>query len=158
MIKNLKQFNSEFNEQIKTFSSLIKNFEALEDRFEKILVQKKRKFEVRDTAFEQDFLNFALTLQKFTFSIYDAMQELRFNSLKIFPTEETLVLKELAISCEVFNNNIRKFDVIFKNLDSQVSAASLNLKWGIIDISHHDFLNLEKQLISLIKEVRKYYE
>ncbi len=158
MIKNLKLFNSEFSEQIKTFSSLIKDFETLEDRFDKILVQKKRKFEVRDTSFEQDFLNFALTMQKFTFTIYDAMQELRFNSLKIFPNEETLALKELAISCEVFNNNIRKFDAVFKTMDPQVSAASLNLKWGIIDIVHHDFLNLEKQLISLVKEVRKYYD
>ncbi len=158
MIKNLKAFNLDFNEQIKIFSSLIKDFKTLGDRFDKILVQKKRKFEVRDTGFEQDFLNFALTLQKFAFNVYDAMQELRFNSLKIFPKEETLTLKELAISCEVFNNNIRKFDSLFKILDPQVSAASLNLRWGIIDIVHKDFLNLEKQLISLIKEVRKYYE
>ena len=158
MIKNLQAFNLEFNEQIKLFASLIKDFKALEDRFDKILVQKKRKFEVRDTAFEQDFLNFALTLQKFAFNVYDALQELRFNCLKIFPSEKTLTLKELAISCNVFNNNIRKFDAIFRTLDPQVSAASLNLKWGIIDIAHNDFLNLEKQLMSLIKEVRKYYE
>ena len=158
MIKNLKTFNSEFNEHIKSFASLIKDFQTLEDRFDKILVQKKRKFEVRDNTFEQDFLNFALTLQKFAFTVYDAMQELRFNSLKIFPNEETLSLKELGILCMVFNNNIRKFDAIFKIMDPQVPAASLNLKWGIIDIAHKDFLNLEKQLISLIKEVRKYYE
>ena len=158
MIKNLQAFNLEFNEQIKLFASLIKDFKALEDRFDKILVQKKRKFEVRDTAFEQDFLNFALTLQKFAFNVYDALQELRFNCLKIFPSEKTLTLKELAISCNVFNNNIRKFDAIFRTLDPQVSTASLNLKWGIIDIAHNDFLNLEKQLMSLIKEVRKYYE
>ncbi|MBO4707616.1 MAG: hypothetical protein J5594_03540 [Elusimicrobiaceae bacterium] len=158
MIKNLKAFNLEFNEQIKLFSSQIKDFKTLEDRFDKILVQKKRKFEVRDTGFEQDFLNFALNLQKFAFNVYDAMQELRFNSLKIFPNEETLTLKELAISCEVFNNNIRKFDSLFKTLDPQIPAASLNLRWGIIDIAHKDFLNLEKQLTSLIKEVRKYYE
>ena len=158
MIQNLKTFNLKFNDQIKLFSSLIKDFKVLEDRFDKILVQKKRKFEVRDNNFEQDFLNFALTLQKFAFDVYDTMQELRFNSLKIFPNEETLALKELAISCTVFNNDIRKFDVIFKSLDPQVPAASLNLKWGIIDIAHKDFLNLEKQLMSLIKEVRKYYE
>ena len=158
MIKNLKTFNSNFNDNIKVFSSLIKDFKAFEDRFDKILVQKKRKFEVRDTAFEQDFLKFALSLQKFAFNVYDSLQELRFNCLKIFPNEETLALKELGISCTVFNNNIRKFDAIFKTLDPQVSAASLNLKWGIIDIAHNDFLNLEKQLLSLIKEVRKYYE
>ena len=158
MIQNLKTFNLDFQEKIKLFSSLIKDFKTMEDRFDKILVQKKRKFEVRDTAFEQDFLNFALNLQKFAFNVYDALQELRFNCLKIFPSEETLTLKELAISCTVFNNNIRKFDLIFKTMDPQVPAASLNLKWGIIDIAHNDFLNLEKQLISLIKEVRKYYE
>ena len=109
MIKNLKTFNQKFNEQIKLFSSLIKDFKTLEDRFDKILVQKKRKFEVRDATFEQDFLNFALTLQKFAFNVYDSLQELRFNCLKIFPNEETLALKELGISCTVFNNNIRKF-------------------------------------------------
>lgn len=158
MIKDLKTFNLEFNESIKVFSSLIKDFKTFEDRFDKILVQKKRKFDVRDTAFEDDFLKFALTLQKFAFNVYESLQELRFNSLKIFPKEETLVLKELGILCTVFNNNIRKFDAIFKILDPQVSAASLNLKWGIIDIAHNDFLNLEKQLLSLIKEVRKYYE
>ena len=158
MIKNLKEFNLRFNEQIKLFSSLIKDFTTFEDRFDKILVQKKRKFEIRDISFEQDFLNFSLTLQKFAFDVYDSMQKLRFNSLKIFPNEETLSLKELAILCTVFNNNIRKFDVLFKTLDPQISAASLNLKWGIIDIAHKDFINLEKQLISLIKEIRKYYE
>ena len=158
MIQNLKTFNSNFDEQIKNFSLLIKDFKAFEDRFDKILVQKKRKFEIRDTAFEQDFLNFALTLQKFAFNVYEMLQELRFNCLKIFPNEETLALKELGILCTVFNNNIRKFDAIFKTLDPQVPAASLNLKWGIIDIAHNDFLNLEKQLLSLIKEVRKYYE
>ena len=158
MIQNLKTFNSEFNEQIKTFSSLIKDFQTLEDRFDKILVQKKRKFEVRDTAFEQDFMNFALTLQKFAFNIYDTLQELRFNCLKIFPKEETLTLKELGISCTALNNHIRKFHAIFRVMDPQVPTASLNLKWGIIDIAHNDMLNLEKQLISLIKEVRKYYD
>ena len=158
MIKNLKAFNLKFNEQIKLFSSLIKDFKTIEDRFDKILVQKKREFDVRDNTFEQDFLNFALTLQKFAFDVYDEMQELRFNCLKIFPSEKTLVLKELVISCTVFNNNIRKFDAIFKTLDPQIPDASLNLRWGIIDIAHKDFLNLEKQLISLIKEVRKYYE
>lgn len=158
MIQNLKTFNLDFNEKIKTFSSIIKDFKTLEDRFDKILAQKKRKFEVRDVNFEQDFLNFALTLQKFAFNVYESLQELRFNCLKIFPNEKTLTLKELAISCTVFNNNIRKFDIIFKNLDPQVQYASLNLKWGIIEIAHNDFLNLEKQLISLIKEVRKYYE
>ena len=158
MIKNLKTFNSDFNSQIKVFSSLIKDFKMFEDRFDKILIQKKRKFEVRDTSFEQDFLAFALALQKFEANIYYALQELRFNCLKIFPQEETLTLKEFAISCTVFNNNIRKFDAIFKILDPQIPTASLNLKWGIIDTAHSDFLNLEKQLLSLIKEVRKYYE
>ena len=157
MIKDLKTFNLNFNEQIKTFSSIIKDFQVFGDRFDKILVQKKRKFEIRDNTFEQDFLNFALNLQKFAFNVYDSLQELRFNCLKIFPKEETLTLKELAISCTALNNNIRKFDTIFKTLDPQVAAASLNLKWGIIDIAHKDFLNLEKQLLSLIKEVRKYY-
>lgn len=158
MIQNLKTFNLDFNEKIQIFSSLIKKFKVLEERFDKILSQKKRKFEVRDTVFEQDFLNFALSLQKFAFGTYETIQELRFNCLKIFPKEETLTLKEFAISCTVFNNNIRKFDAIFKNLDPQIPAASLNLKWGIMDIAHNDFLNLEKQLLSLIKEVRKYYE
>ena len=158
MIKNLKTFNLDFNEQIKLFSSLIKDFKSFEDRLDKILVQKKRKFEVRDTDFEQDFLKFALTLQKFAFNVYDSIQQLRFNCLKIFPNEETLTLKELGISCTTFNNNIRKFHAIFKVMDPQIPAASLNLKWGIIDIVHNDFLNLEKQLLSLIKEVRKYYE
>ncbi len=158
MIKNLKTFNQDFNEKIKTFSSLIKDFKTFEDRFDKILSQKKRKFEIRDTAFEQDFLNFSLALQKFAFNVYDTLQELRFNCLKIFPEEETLALKELGILCAVFNNNIRKFDAIFKIMDPQVPAAALNLKWGIIDIAHKDLLNLEKQLLSLIKEVKKYYE
>lgn len=158
MTQNLKTFNQEFNEQIKTFSSLIKDFQTLEDRLDKISAQKKREFDVRDTAFEQDFLAYALTLQKFVFSVYDALQKLRFNCLKIFPNEETLALKELGILCAVFNNNIRKFHAIFKIMDPQVTAAGLNLKWGIIDIAHNDLLNLEKQLLSLIKEVRKYYE
>ena len=158
MIKDLKAFNQDFNEQIKTFSSLIKEFKAFEDRFDKILSQKKRKFEIRDIAFEQDFLSFSLTLQKFAFNVYDALQELRFNCLKILPNEETLALKELGILCTVFNNNIRKFDEIFKVMDPQVPAAALNLKWGIIDIAHKDFLNLEKQLLSLVREVKKYYE
>ena len=158
MIKNLKTFNQEFSEKTKQFSALVKNFKDLEDRFDKVLVQKKRKFEIRDTALEQDFGTFALTTQKFTFEIYDSIQELRFNSLKIFPTEETLILKELGIACLFFNTQIRKFDVLFKTLDSQVPAARLNLKWGIIEIAHNDLLNLEKQLLSLVKEVKKYYE
>ncbi len=158
MIKNLKIFNQEFSDKTKQFSELIKNFKDLEDRFDKVLVQKKRKFEVRDTAIEQDFGTFALTLQKFAFSIYESMQKLRFNSLKIFPNEETLTLKELAIACLFFNTQIRKFDALFKVLDPQVPLARLNLKWGLIEIAHNDFLNLEKQLISLVKEVKKYYE
>ena len=157
MIQNLKLFNKDFNDQTKKFADLIETFKVLEDRFDKVLAQKKRKFEIRDNTLEQDFANFAVEIQKFAFGVYDAMQELRFNSLKIFPAEQTLTLKELAIACNLFNSHIKKFTAIFRNLDGQVQAASLNLKWGIIEIAHNDFLNLEKQLLSLVKEIRKYY-
>ena len=158
MIQNLKTFNSDFEEKIKNFSALVKDFKNLEMRLDKISAQKKRKFEIRDTGFEKDFCIFALALQKSSITIYDFIQELRFNSLRIFPKEDTLILKEFAISCIACNTQIKNFDIIFNTVGGQVQETSLNLKWGLVSTARNDLVTLGKQLLSLVKEVKKYYE
>ena len=157
MITNLKTFNDNFNKQIKTFAILAKNFKTFQDRFEKVLTQKERNFEVRDTALEQEFAAFVSTLQQFSFTVYQNMQELRFSCVRLFPKEEILTLKELVSACLAFNTQVHNFNNVFNVLDPQIPALSLNLKWGIVEIANNDFLNLEKQLLSLIKEAKKYY-
>lgn len=157
MIINLKTFNENFNTQIRAFAVFAKNFRTFQDRFEKVLTQKERKFEIRDTALEQEFTEFVLDLQKFSFTLYEEVQQLRFSCVRLFPKEEILTLKELISACLAFNTQVHNFNNVFKILDPQVPALSLNLKWGIVEIANNDFLNLEKQLLSLIKEAKKYY-
>ena len=157
MITNLKTFNQDFNKQLKALAEFAKNFKTFQDRFEKVLIQKERNFEVRDTALEQEFAEFVLNLQKFSFTLYQDVQQLRFSCVRLFPKEEVLTLKELASTCLAFNTQIHNFNNVFKILDPQVPALSLNLKWGIVEIANNDFLNLEKQFLSLIKEAKKYY-
>ena len=157
MITNLKAFNEDFNNQIKVFAEFAKNFKAFEDRFGKVIIQKERNFEVRDVALEQEFTAFGLSLQKFSFALYENIQQLRFSCVRLFPKEEILTLKELISACLAFNTQVHNFNNVFKTLDPQIPALSLNLKWGIIEIVNNDFLNLEKQLLSLIKEAKKYY-
>ena len=157
MITNLKTFNEDFNNQIKIFAEFAKNFKAFQDRFDKVLIQKERNFEIRDIALEKDFTEFSLNLQKFSFALYENIQQLRFSCVRLFPKEEILTLKELAAYCLTFNKNIQQFERIFKNLDWQIQELNLNLKWGLVEISRNDFANLEKQFLSLIKEVKKYY-
>lgn len=157
MITNLKTFNEEFTGQTKTLAGIAKDFKAYQERFEKVLTQKERHFEVRDTALEKDFSEFALNLQKFSFSVYENVQQLRFSCVRLFPKEEILTLKELISACLGFNTQIHNFNNVFKVIDPQVPALSLNLKWGLVEIANNDLLNLEKQLLSLIKEAKKYY-
>ena len=157
MITNLKIFNKEFANQTKLLAVTAKDFKAFNDRFSKVLVQKERNFEVRDTALEKEFSDFALNLQKFSFTVYQDVQQLRFACVRLFPKEEILTLKELVSACLAFNTQVHNFNDVFKILDPQVPALSLNLKWGLVEIANNDFLNLEKQLLSLIKEAKKYY-
>ena len=157
MINDLKTFNQTLNQRIKDFTALVKLFQDLEDRFDKISSQKNRDFEVRDLTFEQDFSSFALNLQKFDMTIYEEVQQLRFSCVNLFPKTELLALKELAAACLTFNKLIVQFKRTFKNLDWQIQELNLNLKWGMVEIANNDFSNLEKQFLSLIKEVRKYY-
>ena len=157
MINDLKTFNQTFNKRIKEFTALVKCFQDLEDRFNKISSQKNRDFAVRDTSFEKDFTTFALNLQKFDITVYSEVQELRFSCVNLFPKTELLVLKELTAACQTFNKLTTQFNRIFKNLDWQTHELNLNLKWGIVEIAANDFINLEKQILSLIKEIRKYY-
>ena len=157
MITNLKTFNEDFNNQIKIFAEFAKNFKAFQDRFDKVLIQKERNFEIRDIALEKDFTEFSLNLQKFSFALYENIQQLRFSCVRLFPKEEILTLKELISACLAFNTQVHNFNGVFKVLDPQIPALALNLKWGIIEIINNDFLNLEKQLLSLIKEAKKYY-
>ena len=157
MITNLKIFNKEFANQTKLLAVTAKDFKVFNDRFSKVLVQKERNFEVRDTALEKEFSDFALNLQKFSFTVYQDVQQLRFACVRLFPKEEILTLKELVSACLAFNTQVHNFNDVFKILDPQVPALSLNLKWGLVEIANNDFLNLEKQLLSLIKEAKKYY-
>ena len=157
MINDLKTFNQTFNQRIKDFTELVKYFQDLEDRFNKISSQKNRDFEVRDNNFEKDFTSFALNLQQFDMTVYGEVQQLRFSCVNLFPKTEVLILKELTAACQTFNKIINQFTRIFKKLDWQIQELNLNLKWGIVEIANTDFINLEKQLLSLIKEIRKYY-
>lgn len=157
IITNLKLFNADFNKQVKVFSGLAKEFKAFRVRFGKMLMQKERNFEVRDTDLEKDFAIFTLNLQKFSFTIYQEVQKLRFSCVRLFPKEEILTLKELISASLAFNTQVKNFDNVFKELDQQIPEISLNLKWGLVEIARNDFLNLEKQLLSLIKEAKKYY-
>lgn len=157
MITDLKAFNKDFTNQIKIFAEFAKNFKAFQDRFDKVLVQKERNFEVRDISLEQEFTDFTLKLQKFSFKLYEDVQQLRFSCVRLFPKEEILTLKELVSACLAFNTQVHNFNNVFKEVDPQIPALALNLKWGIMEIINNDFLNLEKQLLSLIKEAKKYY-
>ena len=157
MIKDLKTFNRNFTERIKIFTNIVKDFKDFEARFNKISSQKNRDFDVRDNNFEKDFSAFSVNLHKFSTEVYGEVQELRFACVKMFPKEELLTLKELACACLTFNKLINQFDRIFKNLDWQIQELNLNLKWGLVEVAKNDFSNLEKQFLSLNKEVRKYY-
>jgi len=157
MISDLKTFNQNFNQKIKDFTVVVKDFKDFEVRFNKISSQKKRDFEVRDLAFEKDFSAFTAKLQKFDMEIYGEIQKLRFSCVNLFPKTELLALKELAAACLAFNKLITQFNRIYRGLDWQIQELNLNLKWGIVEIANNDFANLEKQLLSLIKEVKKYY-
>ena len=157
MNNDLKTFNQTFNQRIKDFTVFVKNFKDFEERFNKISSQKNRDFEVRDLGFEKDFSAFAVSLQKFNMIVYEEVQKLRFGCITLFPKTEVLTLKELVAACLAFNKLISQFSRIFKNLDWQIRELNLNLKWGIVEIANNDFSNLEKQILSLIKEVKKYY-
>ena len=157
MLIDLKTFNQNFSKEIKNFTLLVKTFKDLEERFNKISSQKTRDFEIRDTSFEKDFAAFSLSIHKFSTDIYGEIQSLRFSCVKLFPKEDILTLKELAAACTAFNKCIQQFERIFRSLDLQIQELNLNLKWGLVEIARNDFLNLEKQFLSLIKEVKKYY-